>query len=214
MYKSPVMKSLRKQRAFERREEDILDAALTLFSGPGWESVSIEQIAKLAEIGKGTVYNHFASKDELLFRLRLRFYEGLLVQLKQETFDPDQILTSFERIFRLAFKNHLEHREYRYVVEYTKRIDFRERAEEAWRSSFLELDRAFGDWGDPLLLSAMEQGLIAQRPTGHVNMGMRACFNGAVEMLWAGSDWSLHGDETEMIDAVTAFMMAGVIGQR
>jgi AcrR family transcriptional regulator len=207
------MKSLRKQREFERREEDILDAALTLFSSPGWESVSIQQIAKLAEIGKGTIYNHFASKDELLFRLMLRFYEGLLFQLKQETFNPQQILTSFERIFRLAFNYHLEHREYRYVVEYTKKIDFRERAEEAWRSSFLELDRAFSEWGDPLLLSAMEQGLIAKRPTGHVNIGMRASFNGAVGMLWAGSDWSLHGDEKEMIEAVTAFVMAGVIGR-
>jgi AcrR family transcriptional regulator len=208
------MKTLRKQRAFERREEDILDAALSLFSGPGWESVSIDQIATLAEIGKGTVYNHFASKDELLFRLMLRFYEALLLQLKQETFDPNEILNSFEHIFRLAFKYHLEHREYCYVVEYCKRIDFRERADKAWRSSFLELDRAFSDWGDPLLLSAMEQGLIAKRPTNHITMGLRACFNGAVEMLWAGSDWSLHGDEEDMIEAVTAFMMAGVIGQR
>ncbi|MBV2122319.1 MAG: TetR/AcrR family transcriptional regulator [Candidatus Thiodiazotropha taylori] len=208
------MKSLRKQREFERREEDILDAALTLFSGPGWESVSIDQIARLAEIGKGTVYNHFGSKDELLFRLMLRFYEGLLVQVKQETFDPNQTLTSFERIFRLAFKYHLDHREYRYVVEYCKRIDFRERAEEAWRSSFLDLDRAFSEWGDPMLISAMEQGLIANRPTGHIHMGMHACFNGAIEMLWAGSDWCLHGDETEILEAVTAFMMAGVIGQR
>ncbi|MCG7916194.1 MAG: hypothetical protein N0E37_00405, partial [Candidatus Thiodiazotropha taylori] len=116
--------------------------------------------------------------------------------------------------FRLAFKYHLDHREYRYVVEYCKRIDFRERAEEAWRSSFLDLDRAFSEWGDPMLISAMEQGLIANRPTGHIHMGMHACFNGAIEMLWAGSDWCLHGDETEILEAVTAFMMAGVIGQR
>ncbi|MEW8210937.1 MAG: hypothetical protein AB2735_10775, partial [Candidatus Thiodiazotropha taylori] len=47
----------------------------------------------------------------------------------------------------------------------------------------------------------------------HTHMDI-ACFNGAIEMLWAGSDWCLHGDETEILEAVTAFMMAGVIGQR
>jgi AcrR family transcriptional regulator len=207
------MKSLRKQREFERREEDILDVALGLFSGPGWESVSMDQIAKLAEVGKGTLYNHFASKDELLFKLMLRFYEGLLIKLKKETFNPKEILTSFESIFNIAFRYHLAHREYRYVVEYCKRIDFKERADEAWRASFLELDRAFGNWGDPLLQSAMEQGLISNRPLNHINMGMHACFNGAVEMLWAGSDWCPYGDEEEIIESVTAFMMAGVVGR-
>jgi AcrR family transcriptional regulator len=210
-----LMKSLRKQREFERREEEILDVALTLFSGPGWESVSIDQIAKAAEIGKGTLYNHFASKDELLFRLMLRFYEGLLSHLKNETFNSGEILNSFEQILRVAFRYHLEHREYRYVVEYCKRIDFKERAEEGWRSLFQDMDRAFSDWGDPLLLAAMEQGLISNRPITHINMGLQACFNGAVEMLWAGSDWCLqHADVEEVIDSVTAFMLAGLIGQK
>ncbi|MEJ2609565.1 MAG: TetR/AcrR family transcriptional regulator [Candidatus Thiodiazotropha sp.] len=207
------MKSLRKQRAFVRREEDILDVALELFSGPGWESVSMDQIAKMAEVGKGTLYNHFDSKDELLFKLMLRFYEGLLFQLKKETFNTNEILICFETIFNLAFRYHLAHRKYRYVVEYCNRIDFKERAEEVWRASFLELDKAFSDWGDPLLQSAMEQGLISKRPLNHINIGMYACFNGAVGMLWAGSDWCLYGDEEEIIESVTAFMMAGLVGR-
>ena len=209
-----IVRTDRKQREFERREEDILDAALKLFSGPGWEAVTIDQIAKKAEIGKGTVYKHFASKDELLFRLMLRFYHGLLMQLQQETFGDEEVLTSFERIFVLAFRYHLQHREYRYVVEYCNRIDFKERADETWHASFMELDKAFGEWGDPMLLSAMEQGLITKRPLKHISMGIHACFNGAIDMLWAGKDWCLHGGEVDIIESVTDFMMSGLVGRK
>ena len=203
----------RKQRAFIRREEDILDTALELFAKPNWEAVTIEQIAKTAEVGKGTVYNHFSSKNELLFRLMMRFYRGLLQNLQQEVEEDEDFLHSFRRIFEYAFRYHLEHREYRYVVEYCKRIDFKERADESWHALFLELDKAFGAWGDPMILAAMEQGVIEKRPLAQIQIGIHACFEGAVDMLWAGKDWCSHGDEEEIIESATAFMMSGLIGR-
>ena len=208
-----VARADRKQRFFEHREEDILDAAVNLLSNHNWESVTIEQIANEAEIGKGTVYNHFASKDELLFRLMMRFYHGLLHHLKEAVVDNDDILGGFRRIFGFAFRYHLDHREYRYIVEYCNRIDFKERADESWHASFLELDRAFGEWSDPLLLLAMEKGLIANRPLAEISIGLHACFNGAIDMLWAGKDWCAHGDEETIIESVTEFMMAGLVGR-
>ena len=56
----------RKQREFERRERDILAAALELCSTPEWESVTVGQIADRAEVGKGTVYKHFEGKADLV----------------------------------------------------------------------------------------------------------------------------------------------------
>lgn len=203
----------RKQREFERREEEILDTALKLFSKPNWESVTIDQIAKASEVGKGTIYNHFASKDELLFRLMMRFYRGLLVNLQQEAEEDEDFLHSFRRIIECAFRYHLMYREYRYVVEYCKRIDFKERADESWHASFTDLDRAFSAWGDPMILSAMEKGVIEKRPLIEIEIGLHACFEGAVDMLWAGKDWCSHGDEEKIIESATAFMMSGLIGR-
>lgn len=206
----------RKQREFERREEDILDAALELFSRPNWEAVTIEQISATAGIGKGTVYKHFASKDELLFRLMMRFYRGILRELEGRFMgdgDPD-FLSLFRRIIEFELRYHHERREYRYVVEYCKRIDFKERADESWRASFTELDRAFSQWSDPKLMEAMERGVIERRPLADVQVGLYACFDGAVNMLWAGQDWCGHGDAEQIIESATAFMMAGLIGRR
>lgn len=203
----------RKQREFERREEDILDAALELFSQPGWDSVTVQQIAKSADIGKGTVYKHFASKDELVFRLMLRFYQGLLGRLQEQVAPDMNFLDFFRKVIRTAFHYHLENKEYRYIVEHANGIDFKERADEAWRESFNRLDQAFDDWGTPLLEKAMADEIIERRPVRDVQLGMHACFEGAVTMLWAGRDWCVEEDKEVVIEAATSFILAGLTGQ-
>src|SRR5262245_63776011 len=67
----------RRAREFVRREGEILSSALQLFRGDDWQTVTVEQIAQHAEIGKGTVYKHFASKDEIYARLALDFQRGV-----------------------------------------------------------------------------------------------------------------------------------------
>jgi AcrR family transcriptional regulator len=203
----------RKQREFERREQDILSASLELCSTPRWESVTVEQIAERAEVGKGTVYKHFASKDELLFRLMMRFYRGLLRMLSEEMTGGsplEQLRDAVER----ALRYHIAHGEYRYVVEYCERIDFKERANPAWRDDFLELDRAFQEWAGPIIEAGMATGQFQRRPVDQVMLGLHACFKGAVSLIWAGDDWCSMGDDQAVVAAATEFMMAGLSGRR
>ncbi len=202
----------RKQRQFERREQDILTATLELCSTPRWESVTVEQIAERAEVGKGTVYKHFASKDELLFRLMMRFYRGLLRMLSEQmTGDSPraQLRDAVER----ALCYHVAHGEYRYVVEYCERVDFKERANPAWRDDLLELDRAFQAWAEPIIETGMAAGQFQRRPVEQVMLGLHACFKGAVSLIWAGDDWCALGDDQAVVVAATEFMVAGLSGQ-
>lgn len=202
----------RKMREIKRREQEILDAALRLSSTPDFESVSMGQIAERADVGKGTLYNHFASKDEMLFRLMLRFYRGLLEELRE--LPPAELpLEQIRDVIEHALRYHLDNREYRYIVQYCERIEFKERAEPAWRDDFLTLDRAFEDWGAPLLEAGMGTGALARHPVRSVLLGLHACFKGAVTMLWAGEDWCpCGGDQDTVIHAVTRFMLAGLVG--
>ena len=202
----------RKQRQFERREQDILSASLELCSTPRWESVTVEQIAERAEVGKGTVYKHFASKDELLFRLMMRFYRGLLLMLREEM-AGDSPLEQLRDAVERALRYHIAHGEYRYVVEYCERIDFKERANPAWRDDFLELDRAFHAWAGPIIEAGMAVGQFQRRPVAQVMLGLHACFKGAVSLIWAGSDWCALGDDQAVVAATAEFMMAGLSGR-
>lgn len=53
----------RKQHATRRA---IFDAAIRMFSEQGFDTPTIDQIATAADIGKGTFYNYFGSKEEIL----------------------------------------------------------------------------------------------------------------------------------------------------
>jgi len=52
----------------------ILDAALKMFSRYGYEACDVDQIAAYAGIGKGTIYRHFPSKENLFISLIDRGY--------------------------------------------------------------------------------------------------------------------------------------------
>ncbi len=204
-------RSDRKLREFERREADILDAALALCSTSDFESVSVDQIATRAEIGKGTVYKHFASKDELLFRLTMRFYGGLLREMRENLIVGDPA-TQLRFVIAYALQYHVDHREYRYVVEYVERIDFKERTQAEWKDDFLTLDRAFGEWGREIVQAGIHSDQFEDRPMNRVMLGLHACFKGTVQMLWASDDWCVidNGDDRSTIAAVTEFMMSAL----
>lgn len=49
------------------RERRILHAAVTLFRADGYRAARIEDLAGLAEVSPGTVYNYYGSKGNILF---------------------------------------------------------------------------------------------------------------------------------------------------
>jgi TetR/AcrR family transcriptional regulator, regulator of autoinduction and epiphytic fitness len=63
----------------EARRAVILDAALRVFGQYGYRRTSIDDIAREADIGKGTIYLSFASKDEVFQALGQRLARQMLV---------------------------------------------------------------------------------------------------------------------------------------
>jgi len=60
------------------KHELILDAALSVFSQDGFQRSKMEKIAKAADLGKGTLYEYFRSKEELFMAFFFRFKEVVL----------------------------------------------------------------------------------------------------------------------------------------
>jgi len=57
----------RKDREKMARENEIIRSARLLFARKGYHDTTLEEIAHHAELGKGTIYNYFVSKDELFY---------------------------------------------------------------------------------------------------------------------------------------------------
>src|SRR5271167_1051054 len=51
----------------ERRRAEILDAAEALYAEKGWDSVTVDQVARSARLSRALVYVYFKDKEELLF---------------------------------------------------------------------------------------------------------------------------------------------------
>ncbi len=69
-------------RLTDRKRSAILAAAAEQFRVHGYETASMDAIAALAEVSKRTVYNHFASKEELFAETVMQMFESSAGQLE------------------------------------------------------------------------------------------------------------------------------------
>ena len=91
----------------ERTAKGLLEAARDLFVINGYEAVSMREIALKMGINAGAIYNHFSSKQEILFRLLQDHMLDLLEQWKileaQHEHHSDQLILQTFVNFHIAF---------------------------------------------------------------------------------------------------------------
>lgn len=74
--------SRREKRKLQLREE-ILDVALELFAEKDFYAVTMQEVANRAEVGVGTLYNFFGSKEDLYEYLVLEHAHNLITALRE-----------------------------------------------------------------------------------------------------------------------------------
>ena len=103
-------KMSRKEREFLRHRQEMLEAALELFSGKGFHNVSMQEIAQKAEFAIGTLYKFFENKENLYKALVLeqteKFHNGL-VQAIEESDDEIEKLRNYVRAKGEKFKENI-----------------------------------------------------------------------------------------------------------
>jgi TetR/AcrR family transcriptional regulator len=67
----------RKEREKEERRSAVIDAAERLFFSKGYDEITMDEIAKEAELAKGTLYLYFKNKDSLYTAVIVRGIEVL-----------------------------------------------------------------------------------------------------------------------------------------
>lgn len=136
------------------RREDVLRAASELFYEEGFRAVGVDAIAERAGVSKMTLYNHFASKDELAvayLRSRdeavRRFIEGRVDDLATEP--RKRLLALFD-----AFAEQVERDDFRgcHLINALTELADRDHParrvaleqSQRWRAYLLELAQAAG----------------------------------------------------------------------
>jgi AcrR family transcriptional regulator len=80
----------RKEHITEQRQQQILNAALSVFSEKGYGEATVPDIARAAGVAVGTIYNYYESKRELLASLLASYVSTQpFVRLLEQTLETD-----------------------------------------------------------------------------------------------------------------------------
>jgi TetR/AcrR family transcriptional regulator len=100
----------RRQREKLVQRQEMLAAALELFSEKGYQVVTMHQIAAKAEFAIGTVYKFFSNKENLYKTLILeqavRFHEALIEAI-QEPDDEIEKLRNYVKVKGIIFRDNI-----------------------------------------------------------------------------------------------------------
>ena len=189
------------------RKQHVIKMAHQLFIERGFQSTSIQDILEYSGISKGTFYNYFSSKNELLIALFKALYESMeqqrdelligqdpsdlsifkkQIELQMNTNKKNKLITLFEEVF-VSNDEDLKH----FLREGQKRML-------RWvYNRFLEL---FGEEKQPYLLDAaiMFLGIL------HHNVKYYSIANGASADIYPVVEYSVNRMVTIVKDASIA----------
>lgn len=132
----------RVHKSAELRREEILAAAAHVFAGHGYRAADVQQIADHAGVGKGTVYRHFPTKEELFLAAldaNLRQLIERVTDVRARHSDPLDQMYAATHAYLEYFDQHPETVEL-FIHE---RAEFRDRAKPLY---FVYADSRRGEW--------------------------------------------------------------------
>jgi AcrR family transcriptional regulator len=95
-----VWSGLRWEMSVDRKKL-ILEAATKSFSLFGYKATTMDQVAKIANVGKGTIYTFYKNKEELFKEIVQRMIEEMKYEAEQSL---DDQFSFFENLHRAVYR--------------------------------------------------------------------------------------------------------------
>jgi AcrR family transcriptional regulator len=95
----------------EQRREEILEMAIKLFARDGYGDTDLQELADILNVGKGTLYRHFGSKEKLFLAAADRVMQSLRRHVDstiERIDDPLDKITTAIRTYLTYFHEHPE----------------------------------------------------------------------------------------------------------
>lgn len=180
------------------REQEILDAATSLFAEHGYADTDTQMLADRLGVGKGTLYRYFPSKQDLFLAAVDRGMRRLCEHIDAsmaDLEDPSERITQVVRSYLEFFARHPE------LVELfiQERAQFRNRKKPAYfeyRETNRERFRA-------MYRSYIEQGQIREMPVDRIlNVLGDLLYGTMITNYFSGRQASLESQAEDILDVV------------
>ena len=189
-----------KKKLFLAREQRIIETTLALLLEQSIDRVTVSKIAIRAGIGKGTVYKHFLTKNEILIRIVLDYERHLTDTLaigieKAENGDPGAAAKAY-------FQARLEHPERDRLMQNleVRLIDSGEVSEQI--EELHQLRRSNENSLEGLMTHLIGQDILEDVPPHYHYLACWALAQGAVELCFNKS-WNYRTDNSELMEFIT-----------
>jgi TetR/AcrR family transcriptional regulator, fatty acid metabolism regulator protein len=110
-----IMPMINKQPSWEHfpidKADRMLMAAERVFAERGFNKAKVADVARMAEVAEGTVYEYFQSKEDLLLSIPAKRFQDHMDQL-HETFEIRTPLGKLQRLIRNHFSLYLTNRDF------------------------------------------------------------------------------------------------------
>jgi len=174
----------RKEREFETRRRLILATATELFQKDGFAGVTLDDIASAIEFSKGTIYNHFGSKEEIYASILVEHLNILLSCLKEAARTgrntPERLRNSMKAYVRF----YREHREYFKLLFFIDLVSDHYRVPDTLLKEIRTLKIACLLELQNVVREGVRSGeLEGGRPDAQVSMVMWGTINGIIQLV-------------------------------
>lgn len=214
----------RKQREILEREELILSAAQSILHEHGYNYLTMDRVAETVEYSKGTIYNHFASKEDLVCSLCCRCI-GNLVDIFERAYQyPGSTRERYSAIgIGYSLYNQLHPMDTQ-NIQTVKNNAVREKVSEYKLAEMESLEQKITKIARSIVQDAIDCGDLGKEHQDNVNTIVFGCwsmhygallldqssiplqdlgFSPVVNMLWKNANIYLDGYQWQPLSATT-----------
>jgi AcrR family transcriptional regulator len=102
----------RRERKKRETRDRIIRAGLEIFTSKGIEASTIDEIAAAADVGKGTIYNYFGAKEEIIVAFLMDIEQQVQGEMARLAFGSGSLESVLTKVIRLQFKRKEAHYEF------------------------------------------------------------------------------------------------------
>jgi AcrR family transcriptional regulator len=178
------------------RTDEILDTAATIFAQHGYQDTEMQLIADAIEVGKGTIYRYFPSKQELFLKAVSRGMDRLRLAVRsayEPIEDPLERVTVAIRAYLTFFRNHPQYVE----LLIQERAQFRDRKKQTY---FEHREKYVGEWRQ-MYADLIAEGRLRDVPVARILDGVSDLVYGTMfTNHFAGRHKPLEAQAKDLVD--------------
>lgn len=120
----------RRERKKRETRDRIVSAGLALFTSKGIESTTIDEIASAADVGKGTIYNYFRTKEDIIVAFLMDIEQQVQREVAQLGSGSGSLQSILTKVIRLQFR--LKEPHYEFVRVFLAQLCGKATADSEW----------------------------------------------------------------------------------